>query len=345
MEKLAVISGTGLIGSSMGIGLRAAGWYVAGWDPSPDRLDEAVARGAIDETVSEREVLAQSDAVVVLAGPAAQIARTLKEARTDALVTDVGSVKQSIVAAAAHLPHFVGGHPMSGGTSTGPRSATAGLFHGATWILTTDGTSEPDLERVENVVVALGANPVRMSAAEHDERVARVSHLPHVVAGALTSLVHDDAGSAALVGGGFRDMTRIASAESSWWAEVLTENSSEVSEAILQLIRRLEAWREPITQGDIARTSAFLAAARTQRSTVDDHLVNVRVMLKDEPGEIARVGRALERSGVDVRDFQLRHGEHGGGGVLTITVTRGGSPPLTEALNSQGFDLLPVDQR
>ena len=345
MERFAVISGTGLIGSSIGMGLRAAGWRVSGWDPSSERLQQALALGAIDEALPVSPLLDTDADVIFLAGPVARITESLTGTATETLVTDVGSVKRSIVTAAAHLSHFVGGHPMAGGTTMGPAAASPGLFHGASWILTTDNTRDGDLVRVEEIVSLLGANPVRMTAAEHDERVARVSHLPHVVAAALTGLVHDDEGSVGLVGGGFRDMTRVASAESSWWTDVLVANSGEVSGAISELIERLEAWRLAITAGDTTATASYLTAARAQRLSVDDRQSSVRVLLRDEPGEIARVGRALEASGVDVRDFQLRHGEHGGGGVLTVTVHRGGEAPLTDALAAQGFEVLDEDHR
>ena len=345
MKRLAVVSGTGLIGSSIGMGLKAAGWRVAGWDPNTERLEQALSLGAVDETLPDDRITVPEADVTFLAGPVTRIAETLTNMQTDSLVTDVGSVKKSIVTAATHLPHFVGGHPMAGGTTMGPTAASPGLFHGASWILTTDDTAEVDLEQVAEIVSLLGANPVRMTTKEHDERVARVSHLPHVVAAALTGLVHDDEGSVGLVGGGFRDMTRVASAESSWWTDVLVANSREVSGAISELIERLELWRSAITTGDTGATASYLASARMQRMGVDDQLAPVRVLLRDEPGEIARVGRALEASGVDVRDFQLRHGEHGGGGVLTVTVGRGGASALTEALAAQGFELLPENHR
>ncbi|MFP3882719.1 MAG: prephenate dehydrogenase/arogenate dehydrogenase family protein [Actinomycetota bacterium] len=341
MKQHAIVHGTGLLGASVGLGLRSQGWEVAGWDPDLEALTEASRRGAIGSELDGPDTDAD---LVVLAAPPDAIIRSLETIDTDALVTDIAGVKTPIVAAASHLPHFVGGHPMAGGETSGASLATRTMFHGATWVLTSDGADPDDLERMEEITRSLGANPVVMTAQEHDRAVARVSHLPHVLAAALMRLADADRPTLGLAGGGFRDLTRIAAGDSTWWAEVLTANASQVDASIEELQKALDDWRRIIGDNSESELDAELEAARAARTGLGEHHTQVRVVLLDRPGEIARVGHALETSRVDVRDFQLRHGEHGGGGVLTISVKGDGKDALAKALVDEGFEVRVGDQ-
>ena len=334
--RRAIIHGTGLLGASVGLALRTQGWDVSGWDPSPEALEEASRRGAISASLDSPE--ADAD-LVVLAAPPEAIVATLRSLTTDALVTDIAGVKTPIVAAGAALPHFVGGHPMAGGESSGASLATGTMFHGATWVITSDGADAVDIEALGEIVRSVGANPVVMTAAEHDVAVARVSHLPHVLAAALMRLAESDQASLALAGGGFRDLTRIAAGDSTWWSEVLGANATQVNSAIEDLQKTLDSWRRIIGASSVEELDAELESARVARAGLGEHHTQVRVVLLDRPGEIARVGHALETSRVDVRDFQLRHGEHGGGGILTISVKGEGRDALTMALVDEGFEV------
>lgn len=309
---------------------------MAGWDPDPAALDEAARRGAIG---SRLEMPGTEADLVVLAAPPDAIVSSLAGLQTDALVTDIAGVKSPIVIAASHLPHFVGGHPMAGGETSGASMATRTMFHGATWVLTSDEASEADLTRISGIVESLGANPVVMTAAEHDAAVARVSHVPHVLAAALMHLAGSDPSSLTLAGGGFRDLTRIAAGDSSWWSEVLHANATQVDAGIEELQKALDDWRRVIADRPAGELDERLESARVGRAGLGEHNTQVRVVLMDRPGEIARVGHALEVSRVDVRDFQIRHGEHGGGGILTISVKGEGRDDLTGALRDEGFEV------
>jgi prephenate dehydrogenase len=213
------------------------------------------------------------------------------------------------------------------------------MFHGATWVLTADGADPQDIARLEKVTRSLGANPLVMSAGEHDAAVARVSHLPHVLAATLMRLAEGDRATLSLAGGGFRDLTRIAAADSTWWTEVLTANARQIDASIEELQQALDAWRRIIADKDTGSLGAELESARAARAGLGEHHTQVEVVLLDRPGEIARVGHALEASRVDVRDFQLRHGEHGGGGILTISVKGEAIQALTSALTEEGFEV------
>lgn len=334
----AVVLGTGLIGASVGAGLRNVGWHVSGWDPSPEILAAAAGVGAVDEALGAAEV--DGADLVVLAAPVTAIVETLRSLDTDALVTDVAGVKTSVVEAGRHLPHFVGSHPMAGRESSGPGAASPAMFRGASWILATDHASADDLDRLSEIVGSLGAVPVRMTAADHDAAVAAVSHVPQVVASALVNLVGGDPSALSLAAGGFRDLTRIALSEPTWWTDVLSENSRDVVALVRRLGASLEQWATDIEAGDRETVGESLHAARTTRRSLAPPVAAVRVLLEDSPGEIARVGKALADTSTDVRDLQLRHATRGGGGVLTLSVHPGQEQALAAALEDEGFRLV-----
>lgn len=339
MKTVAVL-GTGLIGASLGAGLRRQGWRVVGWDPDPAARAQALEMGALDEVASQDEVLALPADIVFLAGPVAAIVATLPGLRTDALVTDVAGVKGPVVEASRGVARFVGGHPMAGRESSGPGAASPAMFQGATWILTTDHAAEHDLAVLEALVESLGAVPVRMSARAHDAAVAAVSHVPQVVASALVNLVARDGIALSVAAGGFRDLTRIALSEPSWWTDILRENRGEVARLVRSLSRDLAGWADELESGGDGEIASRLEAARESRRSLTAPAAAVRVLLEDRPGEIARVGHALAESGVDVRDLQLRHATRGGGGVLTLSVRPGQEDLLVPALRAEGFRLV-----
>ncbi len=337
--RTAAVLGTGLIGASIGLELARLGWHTIGWDPDHESIRIAQRRGAVRAVAAnEQEAVAGAD-VVFLAGPLSATLRTLPALRTDALVTDVAGVKQLVVEAAPPALRFVGGHPMAGREHAGPRAASGALFRGAAWVLTSDGASAGDLDTLSGIVASMGAIPRVMTAAEHDRSVAQISHLPHVLAAALLAGVEADEPSKLLAAGSFRDLTRVAASDTGWWPEVLAANAEHVAAAISRLIADLDDLRGAAVAGDLTRLEEQLAQARSRRLALAPSLVRVNVVLQDKPGEIAAVGRALEAASADVRDLQLRHAPHGGGGVLTLSVRPGEGEPLRAALRAEGFEL------
>lgn len=318
--------------------LRQAGWEVAGWDPDPSALEVAARRGAVDHPYSALDRAVEGAELVVLAGPLSATLETLQGLRTGALVTDVAGVKVPVVESKPPELRLVAGHPMAGREQAGPSAATPALFRGAAWIVCPDGAEPADVERVESVVESVGAIPYAMPAAEHDRVVAAISHLPQVVAVSLVNLAAGDPGAMQLVAGSFRDLTRVAASEPGWWPELLAANEANVSRAISGMIDQLEAARAEIRTDPISLASR-IRSARTRRQGMAPPEVRVGVVLQDRPGEIAAVGRALEQSAVDVRDLQLRHALHGGGGVLTLSVRPAEADALRESLGKEGFTL------
>jgi prephenate dehydrogenase len=156
---------------------------------------------------------------------------------------------------------------------------------------------------------------------------------------ALVNIIAENADANGLVSGSFRDLTRVASTESSWWPEVLTSNSAAVTSAIDELVQGLEDLRARVTAGDMEGLAADLDRARVRRGAMAPPVALVEVILQDRPGEIAAVGHALQTSRVDVRDLQLRHAVHGGGGILSLSVRPGEAETLKAALLQEGFSI------
>jgi len=337
--RVAII-GTGLVGGSVGAALTALGHDVVGWDPAEDHLRVALERSLVSRAADTFEQAVDGADVVVLAGPPRGVVEGLgRLSGHEGLVIDVCGVKQPVLAAAADVPRFVGTHPMAGREHGGPEHATPGLFRGATWVIVSDGATADDLTAAEELVRSLGATPTTMTAVRHDAAVAAISHLPQLVAASLVAHATDESDRLELAAGSFRDLTRVALSDPAIWVQVLPANGREVSLQLRLLADRLRDVADVVEAGDTDTLGALLTEARGHRRALAPPVAQVGIILEDRPGELGRVGAALAASRVDVRDLQLRHGRHGGGGVLTLSVRPGEAEPLTLALVDQGFEL------
>jgi prephenate dehydrogenase len=340
MMPLVGVIGTGLVGGSIAAGLTASGWDVIGYDSDRDSLEIALERELIGIAVdSVAGILDAPAEIIVVAAPPKATIEILSNLETTAVVMDVAGVKSAVLDAASHLPLFVGTHPMAGREFSGPKAASPALFRGATWVVV-EGHSIEATDRVLEVVETLGANPLFMSGAAHDEAVAAISHLPQVLASGLLASAAETPDALDLAAGGFRDLTRVAASQPIPWVEILKSNEVAVVAAIQGLRRQLDSIESAIRSDDDA-LMAYLSRSREQRRAMGAPVSAVRVSLADEPGEIARVGHALEESHVDVRDIQMRHAPHGGGGVLTLSVRAGEEEALRHALEDAGLLTVP----
>ena len=330
------ILGTGLIGASIGLGLRAVGMHVTGWDPDKASASAAAHRGALDIVASsESDVVSAASDLLVLAASPSVIVDLVARLDHAGLVIDVAGVKAPILAAST-LRRFVGTHPMAGREVSGPGAASPALFKGAAWVVTTDGAAPADLDAVCDLVSMFGARPITMSAAEHDTAVATISHVPQLLAAGLVATATGSERALDLAAGSFRDLTRVAASDPALWVDVLQTNKRAVSAALDGMTARIEELRV-LLDGDGGDLSSFLSDARTVRRAMTADVATVHIALADQPGELAKVGRALQTSAVDVRDIQLRHAPHGGGGVLTLSVRPGDGETLQHALVAEGL--------
>lgn len=306
-------------------------------------MERAHQIGAIDRMVMEQmSVLCSDDDsdLLILACPPVAILTMFPMMQTKAVVTDVAGLKASIMQAVPAGLRFVGGHPMAGRETSGPDSASGSLFRGATWVLCPGAADPVALSLVRGMVEDLGAIPVEMSPEDHDRSVAAVSHLPQLLASLLVREVASDREAFSLAAGGFRDLTRVARSDPGLWSDLLVANRTGIEPMIDQLIKGLSEIKELLQKEARSEIEQQLAEAREIRNQLTASVASVGVILEDRPGEMAQVGHALERSGVDLRDLQLRHATHGGGGVLTLSVRQEELPKLTAALGEEGFRLL-----
>ncbi len=239
--RLALV-GTGLIGASLGLAARAAGVErVVGWDTDPEALAVAAERGALDAAAGSLAEAVAGAELAVVAAPIAQLPAVVDEVLAAApetcTVTDVGSTKGSVCAAAGGSHRFVGGHPICGAEARGPEHAKAEIFRGATWFLTPlAGTDPASYRLVHGFAASLGAVPVAVDPQAHDRLVALTSHVPHV----LANLIVNQAGGQriegheplAAAGGSLRDMTRVAGANPRIWVDIFLENAGAILEAL-----------------------------------------------------------------------------------------------------------------
>jgi len=265
IERIAIL-GTGLLGTSMGLALRAAGFRgaIVGWNRSPEGGQTALAAGAIDALATDPLQAARQSQVVLLALPIYATLDFMEKLSSvlgpGQLVTDVGSTKAQIAAAAGRLFNapdraaFLPGHPMAGKEHGGAALGDAELFHGAVWLFTDDPAWQRSPQSAALVkgwrewVTAMGAKTLDLEAARHDELVAWVSHLPQFVATALSALLEEElAGAPELkdVGGrALREMTRLGASPYSMWRDIAATNTEAVQAALHALEQRLAHLRE-----------------------------------------------------------------------------------------------------
>ena len=343
----AQVIGTGLIGGSVAMALRAAGWHVTGSDADHEVEATALERGAVDAVGRD----APADLVVVCTPSAkvADIARSVLAANQDPnlIVTDVAGVKAPIVEAIDD-PRFVGGHPMAGSEQLGVAGARSDLFVGATWVLTPgEDTPADTYGRLLSIVRSLGAQGVALSATDHDRLVAHVSHVPHLVASALmneaAAVAESDAALLLLAAGGFRDMTRVAAGDPAIWPDVCVENSTAILEGLDALAVQIDGLRQAIADGDRqALHAALTTASRARRAlpgrSVDpERLAEVRIPVPDRAGVLAQVTATASELGLSVVDVEIAHSVEGGRGVLIVVVARDEAERYAGALRNLDF--------
>ena len=351
------IVGTGLIGASVGLAAARGGATVVGFDQDRDGAAVARERGAVHE-VSESlgEALDGADLAVVavpVGQLAGQVRAALEASRDGTTVTDVGSTKAAVCAAAGGSPRFIGGHPVCGSEARGPEHASAELFEGATWFLSPLPQTDPERHRlVHGFVAGLGATPIAVDPAAHDRLVALTSHLPHVMANVLVNQAgatridgHEPLSSA---GGSLRDMTRVAGANPRIWVDIFLENANALRAALADHRRGLEQVEAALESGDAGFLARWIGeAALKRRGMITEaygdpgELLRLRVHVPDRPGVLAGITQALGAERINIEDFELQHQSPERGGTLTVLVAGEGEAERARALlEAQGYGVV-----
>lgn len=284
LERIAIL-GTGLLGTSAGLALRAAGFpgSIAGWNRSPDQAQIALELGAVDSLAKDPSEAARSSQITLLAVPIYPTLDLMERLSNvlgpEHLVTDVGSTKRMIAEAAARLYNtpdraaFLPGHPMAGKERGGATLGDANLFRGAVWLFTDDSKAQRSprgaalVKEWRQWVGAIGSKTLDLDPARHDDLVAWVSHLPQFTATALSALLEEEVGDAPElkdVGGrALREMTRLGASPYSMWRDIASTNAEAVERALAALEQRIAHVRENLRTPELR--SEFEQANRFRR--------------------------------------------------------------------------------
>ena len=355
------IVGTGLLGASIGLALRALGVDVVLADPS--RTTVLLARD-----VGAGRLPAPDDApprLVVVAAPpdvTGEVVVAELAAHPQAVVTDVASVKGAVIAAlraaGADLTRYVGSHPMAGSERSGPTAARPDLFTGRPWVVvgTERSTGEAVLV-VRDLVTDLGATPVLLDAGLHDEAVAVISHVPQIAASLVAARLRDaDPAALDLAGQGLRDVTRIAAGDPALWTSILAANAGAVLPVLQALRADLDevigalgqaaaaARDEGVGGGALGVLAATIAAGNAGVSRIPGKHGGVRraydvvtVLVPDRPGELARLLADMGAAGINLEELAIEHAPRQPVGLASLAVLRGLGSELETELTARGW--------
>lgn len=352
-----VVVGTGLLGTSIGLGLRGRGVAVFLSDPSPTNQAVAVDIGA---GLPLSRLGAEQPELVVVAAPPDVTADEVAKALADypaAVVVDIASVKASILAElrdrGADLGRYVGTHPMAGREKSGPVAARGELFTSMPWVLCPAAeTAAESMQAARSLAGDLGAVVSEFSAAEHDEAVALVSHLPQVMASLVASRLQGTPLHAlSLAGNGLRDVTRIAASDPTLWVQILGANAEKVlpvmqgvREDLNRLIGTLE---NPTAAGARLDLAQLMSEGNAGQSRIPGKHGGppqayswLTVLVDDTPGQIATLLTEIGEIGVNLEDLRLDHSSGQNVGMVEISVLPNKHDLLIEALNDRGWRVL-----
>jgi prephenate dehydrogenase len=278
-RKITII-GVGLLGGSIGLAVRRRKFarQTAGFVRRRASLKDCERAGAVDFATTDLPAAVWDADLVILCLPLSQmrpvVERMLPALKRGAIVTDVGSVKASVVRELELLiqksgAHFVGSHPMAGAEKTGVSAARADLFVNTVCVMTpTKKTNQAALKKVEQFWRAIGSRVLRLTPEIHDSLVSRSSHLPHIIAATLASHVLNPAQpkhQAALCANGFRDTTRIASGSPEMWRDIALANRRNLAKSLDAFIADLQKFRRGLKKADAEAIATFFETAKKRR--------------------------------------------------------------------------------
>lgn len=332
--------GLGLIGGSIARGIKRAkpDTTIMAYMRTRAKLEQAREDGIVDIILDGTlETLSRCD-LIFLCTPVeynAQYLSTIKPyLKPGALVTDVGSTKTDIHEHVIRLGMedcFVGGHPMAGSEKTGYGSSTDHLLENAYYLITPTAVSAgSNVKRLVTVAETIGSIPLVLSYEEHDFITAAISHLPHVIASSLVNLVRDSDGEQGLMkrlaAGGFKDITRIASASPEIWEQICMTNKENLAVILERYIGSLTKVLKEVKAGDQKAVHELFHTSREYRNTISERAKGsispeyfFTVDVVDEPGSISTLSVILASKGISIKNIGINHNREHGEGVLGIS--------------------------
>ncbi|WP_314849207.1 prephenate dehydrogenase [Rothia mucilaginosa] len=363
-----LIIGSGLLGASIGLGLRAAGCedvYVQDISPTAEAVAQDIGAGTSISTLSEEERAALAPQLVVVAAPpdsaGAVCARALntyaprpEAGYPGAVVTDVASVKvqplADVLASGADASRYVGSHPMAGREKSGPVAARGELFQARPWIICEHDSVRPECVRlVRSVAVELGAIVTALSVQEHDQTVALISHVPQAMSSLLASRLQDTPLYAlSLAGQGLRDTVRIAASDPTLWVQIFAANSEPIVQTLYgvrdDLNRLISTLENPTASGarlDLAQLmsegNSGVSRIPGKHGTAPAAFAKMTVLVDDTPGTLARLLAEIGELGANLEDLRLEHSTGAPVGMAEISVNPSIHEALVRDLSARGW--------
>ena len=344
-SKSVRIVGAGLIGTSIGLALKAAGASVQFADV--DANAELLANDLVKSGNFENPDL------IIIATPPSSFKSAIEREETlnpQAILMDIGSVKTKplleVSTIEGLLSRFCGTHPMAGREVSGAVSARADLFLDRAWIITpTSETSAAAKAMVLEVIAACGAQPVEMSAKDHDERVALISHLPQTISSLLAAqLSNSNPEALALAGGGLRDTVRIAGSDPKLWGEILAANEAALLPLLISLQSDLSALIS--ASSGPAKWESLVAAGRAGKSAIPGkhggksrEYSYLPIVIDDRPGQLGSLFNACAKADVNIEDLALEHSPGQLTAVITLAIAPEDIGRLSEFLTKDGWNV------
>ncbi len=350
------IIGVGLIGGSIGLRMKQMeyGGHIVGHDRL-DVLDEAIARGAIDEGAGDLAQAVLMSDLIVLATPADETMRllptVLRNTKPGAIVTDTAPTKTEIVELARAVMDargiYIGGHPLSGSNRQGIANADPNLFDSAYWMLTpTAQTPAAERESLAWWVRMMGSYPLLLDPALHDRLVAMTTHVPFVIALALSRWASqrsiDEPLLQKIATGNFQTLTSLAALPYEMWHSVVETNREQIAAAMRDFLKVLEESVRKLSEGELPEVwqEAHLFQKKLTRERPGDWDANCDVVVtaSDRPGSIAKIAGLLATAEINIRDICVLYVRERKGGSLRVGLeTRGDARRALELLINHGF--------
>jgi len=342
IKKITII-GLGLIGGSLALSLKNTGedFIIKGYDIEVGAMNIAKYSNVVDTiAVDYKEAVNDAD-LIIIATPISKIievVRNIKDyLKKGVIITDVGSAKEKIVKRVSEiLPEgvfFIGGHPMSGSENEGILNANPELFKNTFYILTpTDNTMSGPLITLHSLFTKIGAKVISINPKEHDENVALISHLPHILSTNLVDMIDDKQKKMKnlfkLCAGGFMDMTRIAAANTKMWLDISLENKDELIKSIDDYMKYLIKFKNNLKEESLESIKKHYLKAKKARINLSKYiekdiskLYELRVAISDKAGVLSEITLALSSHGINIEDISIFHStEFSGGGILKLLV-------------------------
>jgi prephenate dehydrogenase len=342
------IVGSGLIGTSIGLGLVQQGIVVEMVDTDPSAQALAMdLTGGVELTNPD---------LIVLAMPSSKLSAVIVDEfqlNPDSTFMDIGSIKNEVlleVKTFAGLSRkFLPTHPMAGREIGGASSARADLFQGRSWILTpADDCSNESRDLVLELINHLGATPIELPAAAHDAAVAKISHLPQIAASLVAKqLIGTPPEWMELAGQGLRDTTRIAASDENLWKEIIYSNRGEISELLINLQNDLTTMINSLD--DPAKIAELITAGRVGKAMIPGkHGGKAReysylpIVIDDKPGQLAAIFNQCAAMEVNVEDLTIEHSPGQLSALITLSLSAQDAEKLSVHLTSIGWNVHPV---